>query len=132
MQRQLRTIKSFIILSLLASCLMTFSLSQAEKIGCDFESECKDLTFDQNWGIIRANEFLKPNAPDYDNTFKNLSGHFVHYKFNVDDINDSRFDFKSIFNYTDMKSSSEQRFLQFYYILLADEKKDFFSETFVG
>jgi hypothetical protein len=110
---------------LLFSFLITLiSKSKSEKFGCDFETPCTLLGFDNFWGLTSGEAQFGPNAPDHDHTFDNSSGHYMFFDLSSGEkYKDSTVQFLDIINYT-LNTPNEKKCLQFYYILNSDADKN--------
>ncbi|RNA33113.1 MAM and LDL-receptor class A domain-containing 2-like [Brachionus plicatilis] len=90
----------------------------AEKNGCDFESPCTSLKIDNFWGLTSGLVPFEPDAPKYDHTFENSSGHYLFFSLNSGPrFQNAIISFSQFSNFT---NQSAQRCLQFYYIIQSE------------
>ena len=122
---------NYFILKMAHQLILTFLLllfkfaARAERYGCDFETACTDINLDPYWSLTSADT---PYGPDHDHTYENSSGHYIFFNINGGpSYEDSIVKFNKIFNFSSLNTSNNdnQQCLQFYYILDADQSKNF-------
>lgn len=104
-----------------------------QKYGCDFETPCEVINFDNFWGLTSGEVPFGPNAPNHDHTYGNSSGHYMFFDLNSGpDYTNPTVNFVNLFNNTLTKPSNIKKCLQFYYILKSEDNRNLTVQLVLG
>jgi hypothetical protein len=120
----------FAIIFLITNVLL---ITSADQYGCDFETSCDLINFNDFWSLAAADIPFGPNAPNHDHTYGNSSGHYMF----VDVTSGQKYtnptiNFIKLYNNSLNNSTDKQKFLQFYYIINSRDNRNLTVKFILG